>query len=230
MAMFPTISHDDEVTRAARIAIARARRRGSPHVNADDLLGGLLLAASRFGIVLIGPWTIDMDDIGGEPLDEPQGGPKPAYTDEVAQLFAEAAAVARRDGAPHVEIVHMLVAFADASNELMTHLRDVHGIDSRSWRASLARWRPTWLEDDETGGPVAAAAGNVRELLSPDEAAEFLGVHTQTVRGYMRSGKLPAHRLAGERVLRIQRQDLLALLEPYHAEQGPGHAQHGSSS
>jgi len=60
---------------------------------------------------------------------------------------------------------------------------------------------------------------NEKQFFSPDEAAEFLGVHTQTVRGYIRTGKLPALRLAGERALRIQREDLLALLEPYKPEE-----------
>ena len=54
-----------------------------------------------------------------------------------------------------------------------------------------------------------------KQFFSPDESAEFLGVHVQTVRGYIRAGKLPAMRLAGERALRIKRDDLLALLEPY---------------
>jgi excisionase family DNA binding protein len=47
-----------------------------------------------------------------------------------------------------------------------------------------------------------------------DQAAEFLGVHHQTLRGYIKTGKLPAYRLAGEKVLRIKRDDLMALLEP----------------
>jgi excisionase family DNA binding protein len=51
-------------------------------------------------------------------------------------------------------------------------------------------------------------------LLTVDQAADFLGVHHQTLRGYIKSGKLPAYRLAGEKVLRIKRDDLIALLEP----------------
>jgi excisionase family DNA binding protein len=58
-----------------------------------------------------------------------------------------------------------------------------------------------------------------KQFFSPDEAAEFLGVHVQTIRGYIRLGKLPALRLAGERALRIKRKDLLALLEPFKPEE-----------
>jgi len=75
--------------------------------------------------------------------------------------------------------------------------------------------QPGW-----TGSNGAAEDGRrpglqEKMLLSPDEAADLLGVHTQTVRGYIRDGKLKAHRVAGERAIRIRRKDLLALLEPY---------------
>lgn len=210
--------HDD-VTRASRFAIARARQQESPEVSADDLLWGLLLAASRFGVVLLGPWTIDLEEFGEAPLDETKArGAKPSYADEAVALFERAAGIARRDASPRVEIVHMLVAFADSANGMMARLRKTYGIDSATWRASLARWQPLRLVDEDGDeGSEGPAPRTVRELLSPDEAADLLGVHTQTVRGYMRSGKLTAHRLAGERALRIQRKDLLALLEPYEA-------------
>ena len=50
-------------------------------------------------------------------------------------------------------------------------------------------------------------------LLSPEEGARLLGLHIQTVRGYIRSGRLPAFRIAGERAIRIRRDDLIALLQ-----------------
>ena len=57
-----------------------------------------------------------------------------------------------------------------------------------------------------------------KKYFSPDEAADFLGLHVQTIRGYIRTGKLPALRLAGERALRIKREELLNLLEPFEPE------------
>ncbi len=50
--------------------------------------------------------------------------------------------------------------------------------------------------------------------MSVDAAATALGVHTQTIRGYIRTGKLPAYRIAGERAIRILGTDLYGLLEP----------------
>ena len=76
----------------------------------------------------------------------------------------------------------------------------------------------------ETGAKVSSATRSAKELsdkefFTPDEAAVFLDVHPQTIRGYIRNGKLAALRLAGERALRIKRNDLLALLEPYRPEE-----------
>ena len=41
----------------------------------------------------------------------------------------------------------------------------------------------------------------------------------QTLRAYVRSGKLPALRLAGERSIRIRRADLEKVLEPVQADE-----------
>jgi excisionase family DNA binding protein len=51
-------------------------------------------------------------------------------------------------------------------------------------------------------------------LYSPEDVARYLGVHVQTVRGWIRSGRLPARRLAGQRALRIRESDVEAVLEP----------------
>ncbi|HET6567305.1 MAG TPA: helix-turn-helix domain-containing protein [Rhodothermales bacterium] len=211
----------DEILRATRFAIARAKQGARKEVTPDDLLAGLLHASARFGIVALGPWNIDLEELGESPIEETDAsGPKVAYTPDAAAVFDRAATIARRDRSPNVEIVHMLVAFAEQRDGLMGRLKHTYGLTATEWRAALARWQPAHRNRTAPDGagtqPVAGAP--VQELLSPDEAAEFLGVHTQTVRGYMRSGKLPAHRLAGERALRIRRQDLLALLEPYEPE------------
>jgi excisionase family DNA binding protein len=54
-------------------------------------------------------------------------------------------------------------------------------------------------------------------LYSPEEVAEYLGVHVKTVRSWIRSGKLPASRLAGQRALRVRASDLARVLEPVQA-------------
>ena len=212
----------DDIVRATQGAIARAKRRGDQEVTPDDLLIGLLQAVARFGIAFIDPWTIDLEALGEAPVEEAAsgGGSKAAYAPATAALFDRAAGIARQDGASKVALVHLLVAYAPEDNGFMRQLKQTYGFSATEWRAALARWRPLHANGIGSGASIDAgsqrkASVQERALLSPDEAAAFLGVHTQTVRGYIRSGKLPAHRLAGERALRIRREDLLALLEPF---------------
>jgi excisionase family DNA binding protein len=61
------------------------------------------------------------------------------------------------------------------------------------------------------GAPERASRGR---LFSPEEAAAYLNVHVQTVRAWIRSGKLPASRLAGLKSIRIREADLEKVLEP----------------
>ena len=53
-----------------------------------------------------------------------------------------------------------------------------------------------------------------KELLSVKEAAEFLGLSVSTIRRYIYDRRLPAYKIAGERLVRIRREDLEALLDP----------------
>lgn len=57
-----------------------------------------------------------------------------------------------------------------------------------------------------------------KELFSVQEAADFLGLSVSTVRRYIHDRRLPAYRVAGERVLRIRRHHLEALLAPLFEE------------
>lgn len=147
----------------------------------------------------------------------------PRYAEAAVADFEAAAVVAREEGAESLELVHLLVALGERDDGLMARLRERHGFTPTEWRAALARGE---LGPPATHGEFADEAGptgtgdRVRapELLSVDQAAAFLGVHAQTVRNYIRAGKLPAYRLAGERFIRVLRRDLLALLEPVGAE------------
>ena len=222
-----------QVERAARRAIAMAKDRGEEEVTPDDLLMGALAEVSRFGIAWIGEWPVDVRALGnggGGVRTAKEGGsagglripdtssPAPAYAETTVGLFERAAALARQDGSASTGLVHLLAAFADTECGLMAELRDRYGFTGADWRAALARG---WVgvpprmagsppvEDDAPGRRAPAPL----ELLSVDESAEHLGVHAQTVRNYIRSGKLPAYRLAGERHIRLLRKDLLALLE-----------------
>ena len=197
---------------ATSLAITRAKENGAEEVTADDLLLGCLKVVSRFGVVEIGPAIVDLEGLGVDWLRAPgQIRGKAAYSQAVVDILDRAALIARHDGAAKVGIEHLLAAFAADECEVMSKLRRQHGISSASWRAAAAGLK-------RRVEPPQAAVKNVREYLSPEEAAIELGIHVQTLRAYVRSGKLPALRLAGERAIRIRREDLQHLLEPFQPE------------
>lgn len=60
----------EDVVRACRAAIRRAKQRGSDKVTPEDLLVGILQAIARFGIAFIGPWAIDLEALGEAPVED----------------------------------------------------------------------------------------------------------------------------------------------------------------
>lgn len=53
-----------------------------------------------------------------------------------------------------------------------------------------------------------------RDLLTVEQAAQYLQVSQSSIRSYIRQGRLQAYRIAGKRKVLIPRTALLALLEP----------------
>jgi excisionase family DNA binding protein len=221
---------EDLVSTAIRSAIKRAKRRKSDEVTRDDILAGLLQTVARFDIVQIGEFTIDLEELGEgqEEISEDDAGradkQKVAYSHKASAVFDRAARIARKDNSSKIAIVHFLAAFANEDNTLFARLKEKYGVSGVKWRSALLTWQPASPAKVETGSKVGSATRSAKELsdkefLTPDEAAVFLDIHPQTIRGYIRTGKLAALRLAGERALRIQRNDLLALLEPYKPEE-----------
>lgn len=200
---------------ATAFAIFAAKQRGSEEVTPDHILLGCLRAISRFGIVTLGPWSLDLEALGVDWLRQPDGPrPKVAYSREAVDLFDRAAQIATSAGETGVSVNHLLAAFATEEGGLMGELKRSHGIVSASWRAAVAR-----LSVDKTDG---AESGAKPEYLTPEEAAGTLGIHVQTMRAYIRSGRLPAFRLAGERSIRLLRADLEKVLEPLTSEKTGG--------
>ncbi|MFO1499237.1 MAG: helix-turn-helix domain-containing protein [Verrucomicrobiota bacterium] len=195
-------------------AIASAKRTGAVEVSPDDLLLGLLYARSRFGIVRLGAWVFDLEALGFDWIEVPEkGGNKVSYSDAVVKILDRAARIARADGAGAMAVEHVLVAFAGEANGLMGRLKSQFAIGSASWRAAVGEADVASAEERPVTGAEVP-----RDYLTPEEAAAALNIHVQTLRAYVRSGKLPARRLAGERAIRIRRADLDQVLEPFTSE------------
>jgi len=201
-----------DAEQAASFAIAQAKRRSLDEVGPDELLLGCLQTIAQFGVAQLGSWTFDLEESGIDWLEQPErSGSKVAYSLTVVDLFDRSARIARMDGAGPMRVDHLLAAFAGETEGLMGQLKRKHGITSANWRAAVAR---LGCAAPESKKEERAASAAFRDYLTPEEAAEALAIHVQTLRAYVRSGKLPALRLAGERAIRIRRADLEKVLEP----------------
>lgn len=52
------------------------------------------------------------------------------------------------------------------------------------------------------------------ELWSLADFADFLSITDRSARGLIAEGKIPAYRVAGKRLIRVRKRDVMALLEP----------------
>jgi excisionase family DNA binding protein len=209
---------------AAHHAISLAKRLGLPEVTPDELLLGALHALSVFGIVRLGPWTIDLEALG-VPWTEPAEPAKVAYSQAVVDQIDQAARIAWLAGPVPLRATHVLATFANEESGLMGQLKQTYNIASATWRAALAELEAAdaalkpapAIASSEPAAP-APKPQTTRDYLTPEEAADALGIHVQTLRASVRSGKLPATRLAGERAIRIRREDLPSILEPFEPQ------------
>lgn len=205
-----------DTEQAAAFAILLAKKRTRAEVGPDELLLGCLQAFSRFGVVQIGSWTFDLEALGVDWLDlPPETERKVAYSQPAVDLFDRAARIATADGSETIRVSHLLAAFSVENEGLMGDLKRSHGITDLAWRAAVAKsWVARFGKDAPPSEEESAKASNLNEYLTPEQAAQALSIHVQTVRAYVRSGKLPALRLAGERAIRIRLADLEKVLEP----------------
>ncbi|MES2460735.1 MAG: helix-turn-helix domain-containing protein [Armatimonadota bacterium] len=61
---------------------------------------------------------------------------------------------------------------------------------------------------------LSTVSAEPRDLLTVEQAAQYLQLSTSSIRSYIRHGKLKAFRIAGLRKVLIPRAELLMLLEP----------------
>lgn len=71
----------------------------------------------------------------------------------------------------------------------------------------------------QTGETNETMDAENRELLTVEQAANYLQLSQSSIRSYIRQGKLKAFRVAGKRKVLIHREDLLKLLEPARDEE-----------
>lgn len=181
------------------------RRLGFEFATVDTAFLAYLQEVAQFGVFSFGPVTIDVRLI--EHLVEsaaPHGPPtEPTYGDDYVRFSTRLMAEVRRTGARRVDELHFLLAFMRIGEGIPARAFGELGVSAESVEA----YAHALKRGD--AGPESP-----ERLYSPEEAADYLGVHVQTVRAWIRTGQLRASRLAGKRALRIRHSDLLSVLEP----------------
>ena len=128
-------------------------------------------------------------------------------TDSYRRFYETLSAEVARSGRRRVDDLHWLMAFMRTSEGLPGKVFGELGVRPEDVE------RFTRGEAPSSSTEKADDAG-LERLYSPEEIADYLGVHVQTVRAWVRSGRLPARRILGQRSLRIRKSDLDAVLMP----------------
>lgn len=192
------------VERVQRELYALAQRLGTSQATLDMNFLAYLLCTSHFGFFTFGPVTIDVrvvEEIVERTTPRVDPGGRWTMSDDNARFAATLAREVARSGRKRVDELHYLLAFMRTNEGLPRRVFGELGVTPEQVEAYVK---------EQAGRPAAPE----EKLYSPEEAAEYLGVHVQTVRAWIRSGRLPAFRLAGQRALRIRASDLQRVLEP----------------
>jgi excisionase family DNA binding protein len=157
---------------------------------------------SRFGLFTFGPVTIFVPTIEDVVFHSPR-----AREDDGGASFGRFVRALRdeqiRSGRRRIDELHALLALMRLNEGLPARVFGELGVS------------PEEVEEYARSG---SSGKELEKLYSPEEAAEYLGIHVQTVRAWIRSGRLRASRLAGQRALRIKASDLATVLEPVEPE------------
>jgi excisionase family DNA binding protein len=180
-------------------------RLNASSLNIDVLFASYLRHMSRFGFFQFGPISIDVnlveDIVERTVARRPPGDTSPiAIGDDVVRFSQKLMEEVRRGGRRRIDELHYLLAFMKIGEGVPERVFGELGVSAAQVEA-YARAR---------SDPPASR----ERLYSPEEVAEYLNVHVQTVRTWIRSGRLRARRLAGQRSLRISESDLQTVLEP----------------
>ncbi len=184
---------------------------GNPARDVDSEFVAFLRMFARFGFFTFGPVTIDagmVEDVFWRTASRGPGDPglptlSEAYVAHCVRFWEEY----RKSGRPKMEAVHMLLAYMRCPDGLTARVFGELGVSPEMVEHYAGRLSAGLPEDE----PRPASG---ERLYSTEEAAAYFNVHIQTVRVWIRSGKLPAFRLAGQKAIRIRESDLTAVLEP----------------
>jgi excisionase family DNA binding protein len=173
----------------------------------DKIFLAFLRVNSRFGIFSFGPITIHVPTVEAAVEESVRSSVPSGGLASMVMLSDIIQAEVKRGGGRRVDELHLLLAF----------MRIGMGVPARVFGELGVT--PQQVEEFARNGDSTRV--QMEDLFSPEEAAVYLKVHVQTVRDWIRTGRLKASRLAGQRSLRIRASDLQSVLEPLEPEPGP---------
>lgn len=194
-------------------------------LSVDFLFVCFLSEAARLGRFTYGPISIDArlveDRFAREAPRLKQGEPWmwARQTDSWHRFYATLAREVAASGRRRVDDLHWLMAFMRTGEGLPGKVFGELGIRPEDVDRIIRG------EAQATELPEKSEEPGLERLYSPEEIAEYLGVHVQTVRAWVRSGRLPARRILGQRALRIRKSDLDAVLMPVTPGESSGDEQ-----
>jgi excisionase family DNA binding protein len=157
----------------------------------DLLFLAFLRAAGRFGFMRLGPIVIDISQV--EAAVERSGD---LQSNDYAEFSRLLMAELRRSARPRLDELHFLTTFMNCGKGIPARVFGELGVSVDA----VEQWLRT------------PAVGGAADLLTPEEVADYLKVHVETIRLWIRSGRLTAYRLGGVRALRVRRSDVDAML------------------
>ena len=198
---------DNLVTELGRQVAVEVDDLGAASANLDIYFLAFLRRLSRFGYFTFGPIHIDVgviEDIVRRTTPKAPPGTVGShgwseefdFVDYSRRLMDEV----QRSGRRRIDELHYLLTFMRIDRGLPKRVFGELGVS------------PEEVEEFARRGTFASQP--LEKLYSPEEAAVYLNIHVQTVRAWIRSGRLRARRLAGQRALRITASDLQSVLEP----------------
>lgn len=197
----------DLIRRVSEGMHAAAADLGIHPLSLDATFVSYLRLAGRFGVFHYGPITLDLATVedavarAGPRPDQPVVDEQHATRSAFWNTVAEEQRLTGRRG---IDELHILLALMRVRIGVVGRIFGELGVTVDDVRAYAGGQQANPPRDDPP----------LERLFTPEEAADYLGVHVQTVRTWIRTGRLPASRLAGQRALRIRTSDLSHVLEP----------------
>jgi excisionase family DNA binding protein len=200
----------------ADVGLRLWERYGKPVWSVDLEFLAFLESLEQFGLFRFGPVTIDVRGVEAMYSKGTAKRPSPArrssagFGKDFVRFTNRLMKEVERSGRKRLDELHYLLTF----------MRTPEGLPARVF-GKLA------VSADEVEqfarNPLAAVprpeAGPER-LYTIEHVAAYYGVHAQTVRAWIRSGRLPAVRLAAQKAIRVRERDLESVLTPFTSEKG----------